>query len=320
MSYRLPPLSVLRTFEAAARHLSFKKAAEEVHVTPAAVSQQIKALETYLGVPLFHRLTRALELTQHGAAMLPKIREGFECLAAAVETTLQAQALGLTVTAPPSFAAHWLIPRLPRFSTAYPDVELRLSSTPDSVDRQGEVSILDGNMVDLREDHSLVAIRYGTGDYPGFRVDKIFAPEYVPVCAPRLMAESPPLARPEDLGRYALIHDETLNVEELQPGWQEWFRLAGVSNVETRRGLRFSNAVLAVGAALDGQGVALALRPMVEADVAAGRLCIPFDISVPSPYTYWLVMPEAVSKRPPVAAFRDWLLAEAQPPLLNPES
>ncbi len=314
MSYRLPPLSVLRTFEAAARLLSFKKAAEEVHVTPAAVSQQIKALETYLGVLLFHRLTRALELTQHGEAMLPKIREGFECLAAAVETTRQTRASGLTVTAPPSFAAHWLVPRLPHFSAAYPEVELRLSSNPDTVDRRGEAGILDENMVDLRADRSLVTIRYGTGLYPGFRVEKVFAPEYVPVCAPRLLHGDPPLMNPADLARQTLIHDETLQDGELQPGWADWLRVAGVDGVDTRRGPCFSNAVLAMGAALDGQGVALALKPMVEADVAAGRLVIPFDISVPSPYAYWLVMPEAVSQRPPVAAFHDWLLAEAQPP------
>ena len=318
MSYRLPPLSVLRTFEAAARHLSFKKAAEEVHVTPAAVSQQIKALETYLGVSLFHRLTRALELTQHGAAMLPKIREGFECLAAAVEATRQAQPTGLTVTAPPSFAAHWLVPRLARFSAAHPDVELRLSSNPDTVDRQGEATILDENMVDLREDRSLVAIRYGTGEYPGFRVEKIFAPEYVPVCSPRLMEGPAPLRRPEDLARHTLIHDETLHDGELQPGWRDWLQLAGVADVDARRGPRFSNAVLALGAALEGQGVALALKPLVEADVAAGRLCMPFDRSIPSPYAYYLVMPEAVSLRPPVAAFKDWLLAEAQSPPATP--
>lgn len=312
MTYRLPPLSALRAFESASRHLSFKRAAEELHVTPAAISQQIKTLETYLGVSLFHRLTRALELTEHGAAMLPKIREGFECLAAAVESTRQTKAGALTVTAPPSFAIHWLVPRLPRFSAAYPEVELRLSSSPDTIDRRGETLILGEGMVDMRSDMSQVAIRYGTGSYPGCRVDHIFTPEYVPVCSPHLATADKPLATPGDLRRHVLIHDETIDDEEKQPNWMEWLRIAGATAVDARRGPRFSNAVLAVEAALGGQGVALALKPLVEADVSAGRLIVPFDLAVLSPYAYFLVTPEAVANRPSVAAFREWLQSELQ--------
>lgn len=312
MSYRLPPLSALRAFEAAARHLSFKRAAEELHVTPAAVSQQIKALEGYLGLPLFRRLTRALEVTPQGAAMLPKIREGFECLAAAVETTRLPGNGALTVTAPPSFASRWLVPRLPRFSAAHPDIELRLSSSADTVDRRGETAVFEEGMVDPRDAASEVAIRYGTGNYAGFRVEKIFAPDCVPVCSPRLPSAERPLAAPDDLRRHVLIHDETIGDTDRQAGWAQWLGAAGVGAgvVDAARGPRFSNAVLAVEAALDGQGVALALRPLVEADVAAGRLIMPFGVSVPSPYAYFLVMPEAVACRPSVAAFRDWLFGE----------
>jgi LysR family transcriptional regulator, glycine cleavage system transcriptional activator len=301
----------MRAFESAARHLSFKKAAEEMHVTPAAVSQQIKALESYLGVPLFRRLTRALEITPQGRAMLPKIREGFDCFAEAIDSTRSEADGVLTVTAPPSFATRWLVPRLPRFSQAHPEVELRLSSRGDSVDRWGETLLFDNERFDLREADSLLAIRYGTGNYPGLQVEQIFAPDWVPVCSPRLVTPDRPLAVPQDLERHVLIHDETIGDEERQPEWQEWLSSAGVSNVDAERGPRFSNAVLAVEAALDGQGVALALKPLVEADVAAGRLIVPFEIAVPSPFGYFLVMRKAVMQRPSVAAFRRWLLDEA---------
>jgi LysR family glycine cleavage system transcriptional activator len=301
----------MRAFESAARHLSFKKAAEEMHVTPAAVSQQIKALEAYLGVLLFRRLTRALEITPQGRAMLPKLREGFDCFAAAIDCTRSEADGVLTVTAPPSFATRWLVPRLPRFSQAHPEVELRLSSRGDSVDRRGETLLLDNERSDLREAGSMLAIRYGTGNYPGLQVEQIFAPDWVPVCSPRLISTERPLAIPQDLARHVLIHDETIRDEEGQPGWQEWLACAGVSNVDAERGTRFSNAVLAVEAALDGQGVALALKPLVEADVAAGRLIVPFEIAVPSPFGYFLVMRKAVAQRNSVAAFRRWLLDEA---------
>lgn len=314
MTYRLPPLSAMRAFEAASRHLSFKKAAEELHVTPAAISQQIKALEDYLGLPLFRRLTRALELTPQGGTMLPKIREGFDCFAAAIDCARQPCEGVLTVTAPPSFAAHWLLPRLPRFAAIHPEVKLRLSSSGDAVDRRGETRFFEDEPADLRAATSTVAIRYGTGEYPGFRVEQILAPDWVPVCSPHLASASCPLDHPEDLAHHVLIHDETVDVEGRQPNWREWLSQAGVRGVDAERGPHFSNAVLAVEAALDGQGVALALRPLVEADIAAGRLLVPFEISVPSPYAYFLVMRKVVAERDSATAFRNWLLAEALSP------
>ncbi|MBS1190190.1 MAG: transcriptional regulator, LysR family [Rhodocyclaceae bacterium] len=312
MTYRLPPLVALRAFESACRHLSFKKAAEELHVTPAAVSQQIKGLESYLGVTLFRRLTRALELTEQAAVMLPKIREGFECLATAVEMTRQTPNDGLRVTTPPSFATRWLVHRLPRFLAAHPEIELRLASSPDTVDRPGETLVLESGSVDLRDAATEVAIRYGSGVYPGYRAEKIFAPDYVPVCSPRLAGPDRPLDTPADLARHLLIHDETILDGDKQPNWGDWLRAAGVEGVDARRGPRFSNAVLAVQAAVDGHGVALAMRSLVEDDVAAGRLVIPFDIAVLSPYAYFMVMPEAVAQRSAVTAFREWLLEEAE--------
>lgn len=319
MSYRLPPLVALRAFEAASRHLSFKLAAAELHVTPAAISQQIKALEDYLGVPLFRRLTRALELTPQAEAMLPKLREGFECLAAAVETTRGRGEGVLSVSAPPSFAARWLLPRLPRFAESHPELKLRLTSGSAAVDRRGEAKMLDAAHLDPRDADCSLAIRYGLGNYPGFAVERLFAPDWLPVCSPSLPTADKPLARPSDLARQVLIHDETIDDEERQPGWQDWLAAAGVEGVDTGRGLRVSNAVLAVEAALAGQGVALALLPLVESDIAAGRLIVPFPLSVPSPYAYYLVMHHWLAGRPEVAAFRDWLLGEAAAAALSPE-
>lgn len=312
MVYRLPPLGSLRAFEAAARHLSFKLAAEELCVTPAAISQQIKGLEDYLGVRLFVRLTRALAITPQGEAMLPRIRAGFDCLAAAVDSTRSVEEGGLTVIAPPSFATRWLVPRLPAFAAAHPAVRLRLSSSSDSVDRRGRARHLSSDAADPRLAETELAIRYGAGDYPGYIVEPLFAPEWLPVCSPRLLTGAVPLLTPADLAAQVLIHDETIDQEGMQPGWREWLAAAGISGVDATRGPRFGNAVLAVEAALDAQGVALALRPLVENDLAAGRLVAPFATTLRSPYAYFLVTPRAVAERPSATAFRSWLLSQTR--------
>jgi len=310
MAYRFPPLTTFRTFEAAARHLSFKKAAEELHVTPAAVSQQIKTLETYLGAPLFQRRPNALQLTEDGLAMFPKIRDGLDCFAAAVESTRHNKGLALNVTAPPSFATRWLVPRLSRFSGAHPEVAIRISSNPDNIDGPQTVFGATTELIDPRNDTSEVAIRFGTGLYPGYRVEKILTPDYVLVCSPQLQSGDPPLRTPADLHGHVLIHDESIRAVEKRPSWHEWLKLAGVSGIDTERGPRFSNTILTLEAVLEGQGVALVLKPQVDADVAAGRLAIPFAISLPSAYAYFLVMPEAVAGQPVVLAFQQWLGAE----------
>lgn len=313
MAYRLPPLSTFRTFEAAARHLSFKKAAEELHVTPAAVSQQIKSLETYLEVSLFQRLPKALQLTEAGLAMFPKVRNGMDCFAAAVESTRRSLGQALNVTAPPSFATRWLVPRLARFSLAHADVAIRISSNPENIDGGQTVPGQSIDASDPRHETSEVAIRFGTGLYPGCQVEKMLTPDYVLVCSPRLLSGDVPLRRPEDLAGHILIHDESIPVVEQRPSWQAWFALAGISGLDGERGPRFSNSILAQEAAVEGQGVALALRQQVEADVAAGRLLIPFAISLPSAYAYFLVVPQAMAERTVVRAFRDWLQAEIGP-------
>ena len=312
MPHRLPPLNALRAFEAAARHLSFKQAAEELSVTPTAVSHQIKVLEQFLGLTLFRRLTRALELTPQGEAMLPKVREGLECFAAAVERTREESSTGrLVVVAPPSFASRWLVPRLQQFTVDQPRVKLHVVSSLGAIDGDppGVGAALTFNNIDLREDDSQVVIRYGTGEYSGCRVDRIFGPDYIAVCSPKLLESKRPLRQPADVKFHVLLHDDTIANERARPSWEEWLRVAGVGGVDCSVGPHFSDSGLALVAAVDGLGIALASKPLVADEIAGGRLVAPFDIAVGQHYAYYLVTSEAISDRPVVAAFRQWLLS-----------
>lgn len=311
MAYRLPPLAALRAFEAAARYLSFKAAADELHVTPGAVSQQIKSLEAYIGKPLFRRLSRAVELTPDAEAILPKIREGLECFAAAIEMTRTVEEdRVLSVNAPPSFASRWLVPRLSRLAEQHPQVALRLTTTMQTIDVH-RANVQTPELLDLRSDSNEIYIRYGSGDYPGHKVSLLFAADYVAACSPALIKGMRPLGTPSDLRRHALIHDETIPDAEERLLWLKWFRAAGVSDIDPTPGPRFGNAALAVEAATDGLGVVLALKPLLTDAVRAGRLVLPFDVKVPSRYAYYLVIPEVISERNSVKAFSDWILAEA---------
>lgn len=310
MSYRLPPLQALRSFESGARYMSLKKAAAELNVTPAAVSQQVKSLEDYLGVDLFRRQGRGLELTAEGQAMLPKIREAFECIAAAVQATRNPEGT-LSVMAPPTFAARWLVPRLQGFTNAHPEINFLLSSSLDAIDRQDEKTGTSSALIDPRDEDVEVAIRFGAGRCPGRRVDLVMASAYKPVCSPELLKGKHPLRVPGDLRWHTLIHDEAEPGEALRPSWVEWLRVAGITEIDSSLGQHFGNSMLALEAAIDGQGVVLSPPPLVAAEVTAGRLVIPFDISVTSPYFYYLATPEVFTDRKAVVAFRTWLIAEA---------
>ena len=312
MAYRLPPLSTFRTFESAARHLSFTKAAEELHVTPSAVSQQIKTLEDWLGCRLFLRRQNLLQLSDEGLAMAPRVREGLDCFAAAVEATRLDASLALNVTAPPSFATRWLVPRLSRFASAHPAVAIRVTSTVDNIDRPHAPSGPKNVLIDPRDDEGEVAIRFGSGFYPGYEVEKILTPDFVVVCNPRLLTGDPSLRTPADLSQHILIHDESIPTAGKVPIWSAWLKLAEADGIDSDKGPRFSNTLLVIEAVLEGQGVALVPRPLVEADVAAGRLCLPFAIRLPSEYSYFLVVPGVLAARAPVAAFRAWLQREAE--------
>ncbi len=298
MDTRLPPLNALRAFEAAGRHLSFTRAAEELHVTPAAVSHQIKALEDYLGVKLFRRSNRALLLTDAGQACLPALRAGFERLAESVEAArLQSAHRALTVSVAPSFGAKWLVPRLDRFYAAHPGTDVRVDASTRLVDP-------------LREEIDL-CIRYGPGSYPGLHVECLLAEAVVPVCSPRLLKGPNALRTPEDLCRQTLLHVDTPIGDDSYPDWAMWLAAAGVRDCDAERGPRFSMASMAVQAAIAGQGVALAGSVLVDDDVAAGRLVKPFELRFPVKFAYYVVCPEATAEQPRIVAFRQWLRAEA---------
>lgn len=325
MPDRLPPLNALRAFESAARHLSFKKAAAELHVTPAAVSHQIKALEGYLGFALFRRLTRALVLTSEAQLMLPKVREGFASLAAAIARVREAGGDGrLTVIAPPSFTTRWLMPKLTRFTTAHPHIELHLASSVQMIDDSEAAAAVAAARTDAPGEAPGVGIRFGSGRYPGMQVDRLFRPHYVPVCSPRLLEGELQLDTPWDLRFHTLIHDDSIPDRAERPRWETWLQTAKVEGVDASRGPHFSDASLALQAAIDGLGVALGLRPLVDDDVAEGRLVVPFDLAVPTNFAFYLVAGDAVAQLPAVASFREWLLEEAaqvpdrQAPVVRP--
>jgi len=299
MARNLPPLNSLRAFEAAARHLSFTKAAEELHVTPAAISHQIKALEEQLGVPLFRRLTRALRLTQAGQAALPPMRDGFDKLADAVDLLRAHEDSGaVTVSLDPSFAAKWLVPRLDRFRAAHPELDVRLDATD--------------KLADFERDNVDLAIRYGSGNYPGLVVERLLSEEIFPVCSPKLLAGPVPLAQPGDLRNHTLIHLEWNTETVTAPNWRMWLLAAGIHDVDFTRGPVFSMTTLALQAAIEGLGVALASSFLVADDLAAGRLVMPFDLSVCDPldFAYHVVVPKRTADLPKVAAFKTWLLDE----------
>jgi LysR family transcriptional regulator, glycine cleavage system transcriptional activator len=307
---RLPPLNALRSFEAAARHLSFKKAAAELHVTPGAVSAQVKLLESHLGVSLFRRLTRALELTSEAQTLLPKVREGLESLQEAVDRLrTREESAALTVVAPPNFAARWLVPRLHGFTSAHPSLELHLASRASMID--GHENGENARVTDAREDAPTVAIRFGSGHYPGARVDEVFSAAYVPVCSPKLLKGEPPLRAPGDLRFHTLLHDDTVLEGSARPSWSDWLEAAGVRGIDGQRGPHFSDASLALEAAIEGMGVALAIKPLLCAEIEAGRLVVPFDLAMPANWAYFLVSSEPDSAKPAVDAFRSWILAEA---------
>lgn len=310
MVYRLPPLTALRAFEAAARHLSFKRAAEELAVTPTAVSHQIRGLEEALGVALFRRLPRALALTSAGEAMLPKVTEGLDCFAAAVERVRAGSAADggrLEVVAPPSFASRWLVPRLHRFYAAWPGIELHLASALRAIDG---AAAREGGIEDMRGGRPQLWIRFGPGRYPGFRSELLFRPVYTPVCSPRLLRAKLPLRQPSDLRYHHLIHDDTVEEGHLRATWADWLEAAAVENGASIPGLHFADPALAIAAAIDGLGVALVPKPMVTAELADGRLATPFEQGIVAAVGYYLVMPPALADSPAVAAFRNWLLDE----------
>ncbi len=292
---RLPPLTALRAFDAAARHMSFAKAADELGVTPAALSYQIKQLEAHFGQPLFRRLNRAVELTAAGRALRPGAAEGFAAFRAAQRAVERLRAdRALVITAGPAFTAKWLAPRLFSFAAAHPEIELRFVASL--------------RMMDFGRDDVDAAIRFGKPRDDGLFSRTLFQDWVLPLCSP---AQAEGLERPEDLIARTLLHDDSLADFDDGADWPDWFALAGVDPDEGLRGPRFSNADHALDAAIEGGGVVLGRLLLAERDIAAGRLVAPFRMLLRTPGQYRFVCPDGAQDTPSIAAFLDWITEQA---------
>lgn len=299
MAAPLPPLNALRAFEAAARHQSFVKAAAELHVTPAAISHQVKQLEEILGVALFHRLPRGLVPTEAAKAMLPELGRGFAHVARAVQAAHEGGLAGqLRLTILPSFAQLWLLPRLGRFLAARPEVEIVLLGSQ--------------RLVDLVREGIDLGIRYGPGRWPGVEARFLFSEEAFPVCAPSLLDGPPPLRRPADLRQHRLLHDWDLTAGETWLGWPAWLAKLGLADLPAERGLQLPDSVMLTEAAARGLGVAIGRTSLSGEHLAAGRLVRPFPVTMTADFAYHVVRPEGLAPSPRVRAFVDWLVEESR--------
>src|SRR6202522_4445415 len=293
MTGRLPSLNGLRAFEAAARHLSFTNAAAELNVTQTAISHQIRRLEQELGVRLFVRQNRALTLTAEARDYLPGVRAAFNDLRLATDRPLRKDNDHvLTVSTLASLAAKWLLPRLSAFQEQHPGIDVRITTSSSLVDfRSGEVN---------------AAIRYGRGQWPGLRADWLMADQLFPVCSPALVTGAKPLRCPEDLADQTLLHSSGGYDDD----WRLWLTAAGLpSDISKQPGLTFDLIFMTVQAAIDGIGVAMGRTSYVEADIAKGRLVVPFKIALPAAAGFFLVSPEARAESPKLSALRQWLVA-----------
>jgi LysR family transcriptional regulator, glycine cleavage system transcriptional activator len=292
MPRRLPPLNALKAFEAAARHESFTRAADELCVTQGAVSHQVKALEAELGLKLFNRQRQRLVITDAGRSYLATVRDALDRIADGTERLLRRQNTGvLTVSTSPNFAAKWLVHRMSRFVQQHPAIDLRVSASLHHIDF-------------AREDID-VAIRHGDGNESGLHVTRLCAEELFPVCSPALLNGRRTLDA-------AYLKDAVLLHVNDRQDWKKWLDAAGIADVDISRGPILNQASMAIDAAVDGQGIALARTALAVWDLVAGRLVRPFGLALPVPYAYWIVCPKATAKLPKIVAFNDWLLSEAQ--------
>jgi LysR family glycine cleavage system transcriptional activator len=293
----LPSLNALRAFEAAARHESFTKAAEDLCVTQGAVSHQVKALEAELGVSLFHRERQRLAITEAGRFYLEVVRDAFDRVALGTERLLYRHAAGvLTVSVSPNFATKWLVHRLGRFAEAHPEIDLRVSASLADVDF-------------AREDVDL-AIRHGEGNWPSLDLTRLCTEQLFPVCSPKLLEGPDALREPADLRRHTLLHLDSRHLES-RKDWMKWLNAAGVTDADVEHGPIFNQASMGIDAAVNGQGVALARTALAAWDLIGGRLIEPFRLRLPLSYAYWIACPKATAELPKIVAFRRWLLAEA---------
>jgi LysR family glycine cleavage system transcriptional activator len=291
MARKLPPLTTLPAFDAAARHLSFTKAAAELNVTHGAISRAVRNLEEVLGLRLFERGTRSVKLTPEGAAYSADVGAALDRIAVATMTATVTKSTGvLNVSTSDGFAGRWLVPRLHRFHRANPDVDVRLSTS--------------GALTDFIRDGIDIAIRYGEGNYDKVVSELLIEEDVYPVCSPELLQGSHPLRAPEDLRYQRLIHDN------FRIGWATWLQTAGLYGIDHTSGVKFESAAYAVEAAVQGEGVLLGRSALVSADLAAGRLVRPFDMALKSRWSYYVVYPDGALRHRKIKAFRDWLFSE----------
>jgi LysR family transcriptional regulator, glycine cleavage system transcriptional activator len=301
MALVLPSLNGLRAFEAAARHLSFTQAAEELNVTQTAISHTIKRLEEQLGVRLFERRNRTLLLTREAQGYLPAVRAAFDDLRQATARLRRRERDGiLTVSTTASLAAKWLVSRVTGFQDANPGVEVRITTS--------------AHLVDFTREDVDMAVRYGRGSWPGVRADWLMAEDIFPVCSPVLRDGAVPLRTPDDLAHHTLLHTSASRED-----WQLWLTAAGLPvSLARRRGLNFDQSFMAIQAAMEGLGVALGRSPLVERDIAEGRLVVPFEVKLPADAGYYVVTPLETADAPKIASFREWLLGSVTPEAVAP--
>lgn len=291
MAKRLPPLNALKAFEAAARHLSFTKAADELFVTQAAVSHQIKSLESYLSTKLFLRRNRTLLLTEEGQSYFVELREIFLNLQDATDRLLSLGSKGaITVAAPPSFASQWLVSKISQFSIAHPDIDVRIKAVD-----------LDDGFLDETVD---VAIYYGKGNWPKVDAVKLNTEYLTPMCSPLLLQQNKPLDRLSDLSKHVLLHDGS------RTAWKNWLKHFNVKQINVNQGPMFSHTMLVLQAAALGQGIALSNILLAKPEIDSGRLICPFEESVESKYAFYLVCHPGQSEVSKIQVFTGWMLAQ----------
>jgi LysR family glycine cleavage system transcriptional activator len=293
MARKLPPLTALPAFDAAARHLSFTQAAAELRLTHGAISRAIRNIEDRLGIQLFERGTRSVSLTPAGVIYAAEVSAALDRLSAATIVATASRSSGvLNVSTSDGFAGRWLVPRLYRFHRAHRDIDVRISTS--------------GGLADFVRDGIDIAIRYGGGQYPGAVSEFLTEVEVFPVCSPELLRGEHPLRQPDDLRHHTLIHDGfTID-------WATWLQRSGVADINPKAGVTFDSATYATEAAVHGEGVLLGRSALVSADLAAGRLVRPFDLKFKATSSYYAVYLATALRQRKVRAFRDWLLAEME--------
>ena len=293
MAKRLPPLNSLKAFESAARHLSFTKAADELFVTQAAVSHQIKSLENHLSLKLFQRKNRALLLTEEGQAYFHDLRDIFIHMQEATERLMALGTKGaITIATPPSFASQWLVPRLYQFAAQHPDIDVRIKA----------VDADDGFLDDSID----IAVFYGTGNWPGLVSTKLLSEFLTPMCSPLLLQRGKPMRVLSDLSQHTLLHDNT------RLAWKNWLSSFGIKYINVNQGPIFSHTMMVLQAACIGQGVALSDAVLARPEIESGRLVCPFNEKIESKLSHYLVCKQAHAEQTKIKVFSEWMLSQVR--------